>query len=72
MQQVFATVQLITGRWNPAAQFGLTPQSRRSPDAGWLRGMWRDRLAKVQPDEITMFPISEVQESPAFNGRHFF
>jgi len=34
MQQVFATVQLITGRWNPAAQFGLTPQSRRGLTAG--------------------------------------
>ena len=28
-----------------------------------------DRLAKDQPAEITMFQISEVQESPAFNGR---
>ena len=26
-----------------------------------------DRLAKNQPAEITMFQISEVQESPAFN-----
>ena len=29
----------------------------------------RDRLAKNQPAEIAMFQISEVQESPAFNGR---
>ena len=28
-----------------------------------------DRLPKNQPAEITMFQISEVQESPAFNGR---
>jgi hypothetical protein len=26
-----------------------------------------DRLPKNQPAEITMFQISEVQESPAFN-----
>jgi hypothetical protein len=32
----------------------------------------RDRLAKNQPAEITMFQISEVQESPAFNGRRSF
>jgi len=31
-----------------------------------------DRLAKNQPAEITMFQISEVQESPAFNGRLSF
>jgi hypothetical protein len=31
-----------------------------------------DRLAKNQPAEITMFRISEVQESPAFNGRRSF
>jgi hypothetical protein len=31
-----------------------------------------DRLAKNQPTEITMFQISEVQESPAFNGRRSF
>jgi len=31
-----------------------------------------DRLAKDQPAEITMFQISEVQESPAFNGRRSF
>ena len=31
-----------------------------------------DRLAKNQPAEITMFQISEVQESPAFNGRRSF
>jgi len=29
-------------------------------------------LAKDQPAEITMFQISEVQESPAFNGRRSF
>jgi hypothetical protein len=29
----------------------------------------RARLAKNQPAEITMFQISEVQESPAFTGR---
>ena len=32
----------------------------------------RDRLAKNQPAEITMFQISEVQESPACNGRLSF
>jgi len=32
----------------------------------------RDRLAKHQPAEITMFQISEVQEAPAFNGRLSF
>ena len=32
----------------------------------------RDRLAKDQPAEITMFQISEVQESPAFNRRRSF
>ena len=31
-----------------------------------------DRLPKNQPAEITMFQISEVQESPAFNGRRSF
>jgi hypothetical protein len=31
-----------------------------------------DRLAKNQPAEIVMFQISEVQESPAFNGRLSF
>ena len=31
-----------------------------------------DRLAKDQPAEITMFQISEVQESPDFNGRRSF
>ena len=31
-----------------------------------------DRLAKNQPAEIAMFQISEVQESPAFNGRRSF
>jgi hypothetical protein len=31
-----------------------------------------DRLAKNQPAEIAMFQISEVQESPAFNGRLSF
>ena len=31
-----------------------------------------DKLAKNQPAEITMFQISEVQESPAFNGRRSF
>jgi len=31
-----------------------------------------DRLAKNLPAEITMFQISEVQESPAFNGRRSF
>jgi hypothetical protein len=31
-----------------------------------------DRLAKDQPPEIAMFRISEVQESPAFNGRRSF
>jgi hypothetical protein len=31
-----------------------------------------DRLAKNQPAEITMFQISEVQVSPAFNGRLSF
>jgi hypothetical protein len=30
------------------------------------------RLPKNQPAEITMFQISEVQESPAFNGRRSF
>jgi hypothetical protein len=34
--------------------------------------MWCDRLAKDQPSEITMSQISEVQESPAFNGRRSF
>ena len=29
----------------------------------------RDKSAKDQVAEITMFQISEVQESPAFNGR---
>ena len=32
----------------------------------------RDRLPKNQPAEITMFQISEVQESPAFNDRRSF
>jgi hypothetical protein len=32
----------------------------------------RDKLAKNQPAEITLFQISEVQESPAFNGRRSF
>jgi hypothetical protein len=32
----------------------------------------RARLPKNQPAEITMFQISEVQESPAFNGRRSF
>ena len=31
-----------------------------------------DRLAKDQPPEIAMFRISEVQESPVFNGRRSF
>jgi len=31
-----------------------------------------DRLAKNQPAEIAMFQLSEVQESPAFNGRRSF
>ena len=31
-----------------------------------------DRLPKNQPAEIAMFQISEVQESPAFNGRRNF
>ena len=31
-----------------------------------------DRLPKNQPAEITMFQISEVQESPAFYGRRSF
>jgi len=31
-----------------------------------------DRLAKDQPAEITMFQISEVQESSAFNGGRSF
>jgi hypothetical protein len=31
-----------------------------------------DKLAKNQPAEIAMFQISEVQESPAFNGRRSF
>jgi len=31
-----------------------------------------DRLPKNQPAEITMFQISEVQESPALNGRRSF
>jgi hypothetical protein len=30
------------------------------------------RLAKDQPAEITIVQISEVQESPAFNGRRSF
>jgi hypothetical protein len=34
--------------------------------------MGRDRLAKDQPAEITMSQISEVQESPAFNGGRSF
>ena len=34
--------------------------------------MWCDRLAKDQPSEITMSQISEVQESPAFNGGRSF
>jgi hypothetical protein len=34
-----------------------------------MRWMRCDRLAKDQPPEIAMFQISEVQESPAFNGR---
>ena len=29
----------------------------------------RDRVVKNQPAEITMFQISEVQESPAFTDR---
>jgi hypothetical protein len=33
------------------------------------RSLRCDRLAKDQPAEIAMFQISEVQESPAFNGR---
>ena len=54
---------------------------RRSPDAGWLRVIrvrwwirWMrcDRLAKDQPAEITMFQISEVQESSGFNRRRSF
>ena len=32
----------------------------------------RDKVAKNQPAEITMFQISEVQDSPAFNGRRSF
>jgi len=31
-----------------------------------------DRLAKHQPAEITIVQISDVQESPAFNGRRSF
>jgi hypothetical protein len=31
-----------------------------------------DKLAKNQPAEIAMFQISEVQESPAFNGGRSF
>ena len=57
------------------AQFGLTPKSKRGLVASeavrcsWMRC---DRLAKDQPPEITMFQISEVQESPAFSGRRSF
>jgi len=32
----------------------------------------RDRLAKDQPAEITMFQISEVQENSASNGGRSF
>ena len=38
----------------------------------WIRWMRCDRLAKNQPAEITVFQISEVQESTAFNGRRSF
>ena len=31
-----------------------------------------DRLPENQPAEITMFQISEVQDTPAFNGRRSF
>ena len=53
------------------AQFGLTPKSRRGLGAGEVveavNGLAKDQLA-----EITMFQISEVQESPAFDdGRSF-
>jgi hypothetical protein len=68
------------------AQFGLTPKSKRglassdpvNADAwgGRQRAMetaqHRDRLPKDQPAEIAMFQISEVQESPVFNGRLSF
>ena len=38
----------------------------------WKPALHWDRLPKNQPAEITMFQISEVQESPAFNGRRSF
>jgi hypothetical protein len=51
-------------------------RERRWPGGGRQRAMetaqhW-DRLAKHQLAEIAMFQISEVQESPAFNGRLSF
>ncbi len=38
----------------------------------WIRSLRCDRLAKDQPAEMTMFQISEVQESPVFDGRRSF
>jgi hypothetical protein len=35
-------------------------------------GQHWDRLPNNQPAEITLIQISEVQESPAFNGRRSF
>ena len=56
----------------------------KSPVGAWTSVAWGgrqlametaqhwDRLAKNQPAEITMFQISEVQESPAFTDRRSF
>jgi hypothetical protein len=50
----------------------MTPKSKRGLAAweavrcSWMRG---DKLAKNQRAEITVFQMSEVQESPAFSGR---
>ena len=38
----------------------------------WRTAQHRDRLPENQPAEIAMFQISEVQESPAFNGGRSF
>ncbi len=35
----------------------------------WETAQHRDRLARDQPDENTMFLNSETLELPAFNGR---
>jgi hypothetical protein len=72
----YTAVLIITGR-SLLAQFGLTPKSRRGlaagePEAVRCSSLRCDRLAKVQPAEIAMFQISEVQESSAFDDGRIF